>query len=293
MEQLLPNLSQGVRVCAGILATLLILSLLKTYEGKSKAIADLCGVVSISYLLLSSTQSLIRLGADTVASLSQYGKLLIPVMATALAAQGGSGSAASLCTATVFFDSVLGTAISDILIPGVYIYLAVAITNAAVGDAMMKKMADFLKWLLSWALKIVLYTFTGYMSITGLVAGTADQTALKAAKLTLGGIVPVVGSILSDASETILVGAAVVKNSVGIYGLLVLLALVIGPFIKIGVQYLLMKLTAAICGLFSDKSLTTLLEAFSSAMGLLLAMTGTVCLLFMISVMCILRGIGI
>lgn len=291
-KEIMPDLTDGIQVCASLLGTVLILSLLKSYEGKSKVIVDLAGVVTISCLLMNTTHSLISLGAQTVSALSEYGKLLIPVMTTALAAQGGSGSAAALCTATVFFDTVLSNAVSDILVPGIYIYLTVAIVNAAVGDSLMKKMGEFIKWLLGWGLKLVLYAFTGYVSITGVVTGTADQTALKAAKVTLGGMVPVVGGILSDASETILVGAAVVKNSVGVYGMLVLLAIVIGPFLKIGVQYLLMKLTAAVCGVFSDKTITGLLESFSSAMSLLLAMTGTVCLLLMISVMCFLRGMG-
>ena len=78
----------------------------------------------------------------------------------------------------------------------------------------------------------------------------------------------------------------------GVYGLLVLLAIVITPFLRIGIQYLLLKLTSAVCGLFCEKNTNALLDGFSAAMGLLLAMTGTVCLLLMISVMCFLRGMG-
>ena len=292
LKELAPDLGECVRICAAILGTVVILSLLRCYEGKSKEIVELSGVVTISCLLLDTTHSMITLGTHTVAELSEYGKMLIPVMTTALAAQGGTGSATALCTATVFFDVALTGVVSVVLVPAIYIYLTIAMVNAAVGDSLMKKMGDFLKWLSTWGLKLILYAFTGYVSITGVVTGTADQTALKAAKVALGGVVPVVGGILSDASETILVGAAVVKNAIGVYGLLVLLAIVIGPFLKIGVQYLLMKLTAAVCAVFTDKSIIGLLEAFSSAMGLLLAMTGTVCLLLMISVMCFLRGMG-
>lgn len=287
-----PDFRDSIHVCASVLAAVMVLSFIKSYEGKSKAVVELAGVVSICCLLLGPTNTLIRLGAETVATISEYGKVLIPVMTTALAAQGGSGTAGALCTATVFFDAVLTGAISELLVPGIYIFLAVAIMNAVVNDEAMKKMKDFIKWALSWGLKLVLYAFTGYVSITGVISGTADQTALKAAKVTLGGMVPVVGSILSDASETILVGAAVVKHSVGVYGLITLLALVIGPFLKIGAQYILMKLTAAVCGVFLNKQITSLLDNFTSAMGLLLAMTGSVCLLLMISVMCFLRGMG-
>ncbi len=292
LRNLAPDFRDSLHVCASVLATVIVLSFLKSYDGKSKAVVELAGAVSVCCLLLGTTNTLIRLGCDTVSDISEYGKVLIPVMTAALAAQGGSGTAGALCTATVFFNTVLSTAISELLVPGIYIYLSVGMVNAVVNDDALKKMTEFIKWVLSWGLKLVLYAFTGYVSITGVVSGTADQTAIKAAKVTLGGFVPVVGGILSDASETILVGAALVKNSVGIYGMITLLALVIGPFLKIGIQYLLLKLTAALCGVFSDKGIMSLLESFSSAMGLLLAMTGSVCLLLMISVMCFLRGMG-
>lgn len=287
-----PDLRDSIHVCSSVLAAVIVLSFLKSYEGKGKAAVELAGAVSICCLLLGPTNTLIRLGTETVTTISEYGKVLIPVMTAALAAQGGSGTAGALCTATVFFNSMLSGAISELLVPGIYIFLAFAMVNAVIDDGVMKKIADLIKWCVSWGLKLVLYAFTGYVSITGVVSGAADQTALKAAKVTLGGMVPVVGGILADASESILVGAAVVKNSVGMYGLITLLALVIGPFLKIGMQYLLIKLTAALSGVFADKGITSLLDSFTSAMGLLLAMTGSVCMLLMISVICFLRGMG-
>ena len=61
---------------------------------------------------------------------------------------------------------------------------------------------------------------------------------------------------------------------------------------KIGVQYLILKLTAALCALFGAKRLTELIFDFSTAMGLLLAMTGSECLLLLISTVCFLKGVG-
>ena len=129
------------------------------------------------------------------------------------------------------------------------------------------------------------------MGITGVVSGSADAVRLKATKLTISGMVPVVGSILSDASESILVGAGIMKNTVGVYGLLVILALWIEPFLTIGLQYLLLKATVAICETFDTKDVSGVIKSFSTAMGLILAMTGTVCLMFLISVVCFMKDV--
>ena len=139
----------------------------------------------------------------------------------------------------------------------------------------------------------MLYVYTGYITVTGVVSGTTDASLLKAAKLTISGAVPVVGGILSDASEAVLVGAAAVKNAAGIYGLLAVLSLWIGPFLRIGVHYLLVKAVGAVSGVFGVEGASNVIDAFSAAMGLLLAMTGAVCLMLIISTICFLRGAGL
>ena len=66
----------------------------------------------------------------------------------------------------------------------------------------------------------------------------------------------------------------------------------LNPFLKIGIHYLILKLTAALCALFGAKRMTALVGDFSGAMGLLLAMTGSECLLLLISTVCFLKGVG-
>lgn len=287
-----PDIAEGAKISLCVICAAVLLSILSAFPGMTEKCCDLVGAVGIAGLLLGSANSLIRLGTDTVEEISQYGKLLLPVMTTALAAQGGITASTSLYVGTAAFDTLLSSLISTILIPLSYLYLALAAANAAVGDDLLKKLRDFLKWLMTWVLKTVLYVFTGYMGITGVVSGTTDAAALKAAKLTISGVVPVVGGILSDASEAVLVSAGVVKNAAGIYGIFAVLSLLAEPFLRIGVHYLILKFTAAICGIFGSKRITELIGDFTSVMGLLLAMTGTVCLLILISTVCFLRGVG-
>ena len=130
------------------------------------------------------------------------------------------------------------------------------------------------------------------MSITGVISGSVDASAIKAAKLTLSGVVPVVGGILSDASETILVSAGIMKNSVGVYGLMALCAILIGPFLRIGVQYLLLKAIGLVSGIVATKESSQLINDVTGGMGFILAMTGTSCLLLMIAIVCFMKGGG-
>lgn len=287
-----PDLLEAGGICFRLIAVVMVISVVRSFPGTSQRACCLVSTVLVSLLLLGSSRSLIGLGTNTVRELSEYGKLLLPVMTAALAAQGGVTKSSALYAGTAIFNSFLTGLLTKLLIPLIYIYLALAIANGAVGEDMLKKMKGFLKWAMTWVIKIVLYVFTGYMGITGVVSGATDAAALKATKLTISGMVPVVGGILADASESVLVSASLVKNTAGVYGLLALTAVAVGPFVKIGSHYLLLKSTAGICDILGNKEISALVSDFSGAMGLLLAVTGSVCLLFMISVVCFLQGVG-
>lgn len=290
--KLQPSLTEAAGSCLSVVAAALLTSTMRSLPGEGKRITELVCTFVTAAVLLAPAHSLISLGADTVEQLSEYGKLLLPVMTAAMAAQGAGVTSAALYTGTAVFDTILGSLISSLLVPAMYIYLALSVANSAVGEEMLAKLRDFVKWLMTWALKIVLYVFMGYMGVTGVISGSADASALKVTKIAISGMVPVVGGILSDASEAILVSAGVVKSAVGLYGLLALLALWIEPFLRIGIQYLLLKLTGAICGVFGNKQATDLIGDFSTALGLLLAMTGTMCLLLLISTVCFVKGVA-
>lgn len=287
-----PAVASGIKICLRVIASVIFMAVLQNFHGKSKQLVEIACVVAVSCILMGSTNSMILLGTDTVSQISQYGKLLLPVLCAALASQGGSISASTIYGATMLFDTVLCSLISTVLLPMLYIFLVLGMISAVMEDDFLKKLRDLMKKVMIWCLKILLYIFTGYISISGLISGTADQTAIKAAKLTISGMIPVVGGILSDASETVLISAGLIKNATGIYGFLAIVAVTIVPFIFIGIHYLLLHVTSAICSVFSSKPISILLSDFASAMGLVLGMTGSVCLIQLISVVCFLKGLS-
>lgn len=287
-----PELASAARTCLSVIVIVLVLSILKNI-GKEAAFAiRLTGAVVLGVLLLEPMGTMVRLGADTVRELSDYCKLLLPVMTAALAAQGGTTASAALYTGTAFFNALLSSVISRVIVPALYIYLCFCVATCALDQELLKKIRDLVKWVMTWLMKWTLYIFTGYISITGVVSGAVDASVLKAAKLGISGAVPVVGGILSDATETILVSAGLMKNTAGVYGIFAVLSVCIGPFVKIGVQYLLLKLTAAITTAFDYKPAASLVQDFSTGMGLVLAMTGTVCVLLLIGLVCFMKELG-
>lgn len=290
LEGCISGISEALGIGMRILAAVLLVSTLSLWNGNLPA--DLAGALAVGAIMFRNAGTMIGLAKDTVAEMSAYGKLLLPVMTAAMAAQGGVTASTALYMGTAFFDALLGGLLSDFLVPLIYCFLALATAGSVCGEDCLKKLRDFLKNTMGWMLKTILTVFTTYMGITGVVSGTTDAAMLKAAKVTISSVVPVVGGILSDASEAVLVGTGVVKNTAGIYGIFAVLSLFLAPFLRIGTQYLVLKLTASVCGVFGRKTMTGLVEDFACAMGMLLAITGSMCLLLLVSVVCFLKGGG-
>lgn len=292
IADLQPSVVSAVRICLSLVAITVLISMLQTMSGTAKNVVHLSGTISIGLMLIEPSNALVELGVQTIEELNEYGKLLLPVMTAAMAAQGGVSTASSLYTVAAFFNTLLTTAITKLLVPILYIYIVLSVANNAIGNDIIQRLQKAVNNLMVWGLKAALYLFSGFITITGVVSGAADASAVKAARLVISGTVPVVGKIISDASETILVSAGIMKNAVGIYGIIAIAAILIGPFLRIGVQYLILKMTAAICSVFDAGKPTALIRDFSGMMGFLLAATGTVCLLLLISTVCFMKGIA-
>ena len=287
-----PDLADAAHICLRIIAIILLGSLLNANNENYRKIITLTQVVAISIVLLEPSRAMLSLGFDTITELLEYSKLLLPVLTGALAAQGGVSVSTALYMGTTVFNTILGAFIKDALIPVIYGYIAISVADQALGDGFLKNIKGFLKWLMTWSMKIIIYIFTGYVSITGVVSSSADATAIKAAKLTISGVIPVVGNVISDASDAVLGSVAVIKNSVGTYGLLAIIAIWLAPFLRVGVHYLLLKLTAAVCAIFNKYEGTRLVEDFGTVMGCVVAMISLTSLLILISTVCFMKGVA-
>ena len=122
------------------------------------------------------------------------------------------------------------------------------------------------------------------MTLSGGVTGSADALSAQLARSAIATAVPVVGGIISDAADTVLAGAGVMRQSIGVVGTLTILATCILPFLKLGVQYLLLKLSAFFAATVAPTPLVKLVDSLSTAFGLVLGMTGAAALLLLISV---------
>lgn len=255
--------------------------------GKLTAMAAALGITACC---ASDLYTMVGLGQTTMEEISNFSGLLLPVMAAAATASGAAVSAGAMYTVAAFFSNILIRVCRYLLIPLVYAYLGLAMADDALGQDRLQRLRELLGWIIRTGLKTVMYLFTGFLAATGLLSGSADAAALKAARLTISTVVPVVGGIISDAAESLLSSAGLLRSAIGTFGMLAVLAYFVLPFCRMGISYLAFKLTAALGGVVDSRH-GCLLEAVTSAMGFLLAMTGSSAVMSLLSCCCFFKAV--
>ena len=225
-----------------------------------------------------------RQGVETLEELDIFAKALLPTLSAAVAASGGMVSAGAKQVATVFFTNLLLSVIRKVLLPLLYGCIVAAAADAMIPGHSLKKIGVGIRKGVTWALTGVMLLFTGFLTLTGAASSAADALTMQMTRSAISAAVPVVGSIISDATGTVLAGAGMLKSAVGVFGMLAVLAICLTPFLTIAVQYLLYKLAAFLAGTMTAGPLEELIDALGSAFGLMLGMTGSCALLLLISI---------
>ena len=279
------SVRKAARSAALLLVILFFCALAESVDqgkGALKA-ANLAGTLAVTAVAVADVNSLLGLGTGAIEKMASFANVLLPAVAAAAAATGAvAGAAARQLAAAVFSDLLIGL-INGLLVPLLYGYIAASVAQAALGREELKRMADLLKWTVTTLLTVVMTAFVGYLTASGVVAGTADAAAVKAARLAISGAIPVVGGILSDAAETVLASAGVLRGTVGVFGVVTVLGVCLIPLLRLAVHYLAYKVAAALACAFGGGPACALVDRLSSAFGLVLGMAGACCLLLLIT----------
>ncbi|MBO4854617.1 MAG: stage III sporulation protein AE [Oscillospiraceae bacterium] len=244
----------------------------------------MAGALVIATIAVGRVRSLMELGVDTMEQLDIFAKSLLPTLSAAVAAGGGYVTAGVQQVSTVLFTNLLLSLIRKLLLPMVYVYVAVAAADAMLPEHDLKRLRGGIGKGITWSLTALLAVFTAYLTVSGAAGTSADSVTLRLTRSAISTAVPVVGSVISDAAESVLASAGVLRTSIGVFGMLGVLATCLTPFVHLAVQYLTYKLTAFLASVVGSESLVELIDALGSAFGLVLGMTGACALLLLIAV---------
>lgn len=238
---------------------------------------------------MANFTEVIALIKQTSTNMVNFMNALIPILITLMTYTGSIVTGGLIQPIILFMINFVGNIIQAILIPGVLIIVTLTIISKISDKVQIGKITKFFKSSITWFLGTALTIFVGIISLEGSLSSSIDGITAKTAKATISAVIPVVGKILGDAVDSVLGCGVILKNALGIVGIIVIMGICIMPVIKLGVLTIIYNLASAIIEPVSDEKIVKLLEEMGETFKLLFAILCSLSVMLIIGVTLIVK----
>ena len=277
----------SVRTIGIIIVIIVIHSIVKSISDhlENKSIAQLTYYVQyilIVTLIMSSFADILSMVKDTIQNLVAFSNLLIPILMTLILTTGNIASVGMLQPILLFMITFIGNLVNQILIPILLVSTVLAIISKVSDRIALDRFSKFFKSSIVWALGVILTLFVSLVSLEGTLSSSVDGVTAKTTKAAVSSFIPVVGKILGDAVDTVIGCTSILKNAVGVVGVISILGICILPVIKLVLLMATYYIGAAICEPIADEKIVKLLEQVGDTFKILLAILCSISVLLII-----------
>ena len=239
---------------------------------KSNQVAD--SGFYVAYLLMFSVLTASFYEASQTAlkvleGLADFMKALAPAFFTAVTMASGSATSLLFYQAALLVIWLVDVILLKIILPLIHIYFVIHLVNHLTEKDLLSKTTELMEEGVRWGLKTMLGLVVGYNFIQGIIAPAADEVK-KSGMLRAAAAIPGVGNVLDSVTETVLGAGVLVKNAVGVGGIVALLLLMAGPVVELFCYMIFYRIGASLIQPVSDKRILECLLGTATAARLLL-----------------------
>ncbi|MCH1626620.1 stage III sporulation protein AE [Ferdinandcohnia quinoae] len=275
-----------------LMSTLIMLTIfsmfLQTLQNSFEKSAVSKVAYSIVYMVLiiialNSFRVAIMYTEEAIQTMINFILALIPLLLALVASSGGVASAAFFHPLILFLMNTSGLLVSYIVLPLLFMSALLGIVSTLSDQYKVTQLAQLLRNIGIGILGIFLTIFLGVISVQGTTTAIADGITIRTAKFITGNFIPVVGRMFTDATDTVISASVLLKNTVGILGVVILLLIAAFPAIKVLSIALIYKLAAALLQPLGGGPVIACLDIISKSVIFIFAALAIVSLMFFLS----------
>ncbi len=281
------EVTSTIKIIVSILIIIIIHSILKSIseslenDGISKLIYYVQYILIIT-IIMSNFSDIIKLVKDTTANLVGFINMLVPLLVSLMLYTGSITTSGLIEPIILFMINFIGNTIQNLIIPIVLVIVSLIIISKLTDRVQISKISKMMKSSIIWFLGIILTVFVGVISLEGTLSSSVDGITAKTAKSMVSSVIPVVGKILGDAVDTVLGCGIILKNAVGIVGVVIIIGICIVPIIKLSILTFSYKLLSSFCEPIADGKIVSLLEQIGDVFKIFLAILCSISVMLII-----------
>ena len=196
---------------------------------------------------------------------TRFNDSVFPPLITLMTALGGNVSASIYKPQLALFTMIISKIFSSVILPLFIGAIAFCIIGNLSSTIKMDKIQSAIRYCSTLIVSAVFGLFMTYLTIAGITGGMVDGVGIKAAKFVLSGYVPILGGYLSQGFDLISAGCVLVKNAIGMIGIVCVIYMVLKPILTVTIYSFALKIVASIVQPLGDKRISDFLYSVSNA----------------------------
>lgn len=241
------------------------------------------GVLTVSATVLLPFIACVRAVQKALSGAAVFMGSFSPVYIAVLAANGQLRAAASYQTVLLLFSQLMTWLTGSVLLPVLLAAVAMGTVSAVSDTGNLRKPGEMLLKAVTWTLGLAAGAFTTLLSVNSMLGAASDTLGNKMIKLSLSSFVPVVGGAVSEAFLTVKSCVSLVKTTVGAFGMLTVLLLLLPAMI----ECLCWLAGLWVCGMaaeaFSQTTLAALIKTLHTVVKTMIAAMATAALFMIVA----------
>lgn len=257
-------------------------SYLSEDEKKKKAVT----MIVYAYTALTvcvPMASLLSAGAAAIRMSSKFMLVFLPILAGIIASAKNPLLALNYNSLTLYLAESLSVFASNFLLPLEGMFFALICVSVVSDTIHIKNLAGTVKNTVTKTLSVLATIFTAVLTIKGILSNIADSVAVKGAKMIVSSVVPIIGGSMSDAYAAVVNSLALLKSSVGVFGIAAIAAVNLPVITELLFWSASMTFSAVIADVFSLESIADFYREVSNVIKTFNAILIFCCMLFIVS----------
>lgn len=232
-------------------------------EGGTSDIIHFVAMGIMLMVVLHTFQGVLKETSSTLSIIGSQMEIVFPLLISLLATIGSYSTISIFNPVVAILTSVVGLIFKKFLLPIFVVMVIFCVVGHLSSSVKLNKFQNFLTSCFKWSVGIVFTLFSGFLSLQGISAGRYDGISIKATKFAVKSYIPIIGGYIAEGMDFLVLGSVLVKNTVGLIGLIVLFFSIISPIINILVVKLSLQLSSAILEMSGNDKISAFLLSSS------------------------------
>ncbi|MBQ7839052.1 MAG: stage III sporulation protein AE [Lachnospiraceae bacterium] len=228
---------------------------------------------------------------EVLSGMAEFSKLLLPALCLSVGTAAGSVTAAGYYELAMLLIFLVENFLLKLCLPMMPAFMLLLLMNGVWEEGKLAALMELLEKFLLFTAKFCVAAVTGLGVLQSMVAPALDSLKRNALQKAVSAI-PGLGGIAEGSAQMVIGSAVLIKNSLGVFALLLLAVLVAVPLMKLLLYGGLLRLSGSLIGIVAQKQLTACVLRTADAVFLMLRLSGSgaVCFMILIAIVTCLVG---